>query len=56
MWMSVLEAAATADGGANKMARTGARLLGNTLLCLEGTNQLDINCTLLLNEEVCIDP
>ncbi|XP_072033601.1 citron Rho-interacting kinase-like [Amphiura filiformis] len=53
MWMSVLEAAATANGGANghKNARSGARLLGNTLLCLEESNQLDINCTMLLNEE-----
>lgn len=56
MWMGVLEAAATANGAGasnHKSAKSSARLLGNTLLSLEGSNQLDINCTLLVNEEVC---
>lgn len=61
MWIDAFEKAATggndggdagSGGGNTAVARRASKLLGNTLLCLEDTNQLDISCTLLLSEEV----
>ena len=51
-WMMTLEFVMSEGSVGSKVARDKARLLGNTLLSLEGENKVDINCTVLLSAEV----
>uniref|UniRef100_A0AAV2M5H0 CNH domain-containing protein n=1 Tax=Knipowitschia caucasica TaxID=637954 RepID=A0AAV2M5H0_KNICA len=48
-WVSVLESVCGKGG-----AEGGAKLLGNSLLKLEGDDRLDINCTLPLTDQVVL--
>ncbi|XP_038054826.1 citron Rho-interacting kinase-like isoform X2 [Patiria miniata] len=53
-WMMTLEFVMSEGSVGAQVARDNARLLGNTLLSLEGENKMDINCTLLLSQELML--
>ncbi|XP_033627740.1 citron Rho-interacting kinase-like [Asterias rubens] len=53
-WMMTLEFVMSEGSVGSKVARDKARLLGNTLLSLEGENKVDINCTVLLSAELML--
>ncbi|XP_065104344.1 citron Rho-interacting kinase isoform X2 [Paramisgurnus dabryanus] len=53
-WVAVLEAIVASSRGAREKAEADAKLLGNSLLKLEGDDRLDINCTLPLTDQVVL--
>ncbi|XP_069789548.1 citron Rho-interacting kinase-like isoform X13 [Narcine bancroftii] len=53
-WVTVLESIAACGRKSCEKAETTAKLLGNSLLKLEGDDRLDINCTLPLTEQIVL--
>ncbi|XP_055511208.1 citron Rho-interacting kinase isoform X2 [Leucoraja erinacea] len=53
-WVNVLETVAACGRKSCEKAETAAKLLGNSLLKLEGDDRLDINCTLPLTEQIVL--
>ncbi|XP_078277235.1 citron Rho-interacting kinase-like isoform X8 [Rhinoraja longicauda] len=53
-WVNVLESVAACGRKSCEKAETAAKLLGNSLLKLEGDDRLDINCTLPLTEQIVL--
>uniref|UniRef100_A0A8C2KNZ1 Citron rho-interacting serine/threonine kinase b n=1 Tax=Cyprinus carpio TaxID=7962 RepID=A0A8C2KNZ1_CYPCA len=53
-WVAVLEAIVASSRGAREKAEADAKLLGNSLLKLEGDDRLDINCTLPLTDQIVL--
>ncbi|XP_022526149.2 citron Rho-interacting kinase isoform X2 [Astyanax mexicanus] len=53
-WVAVLEAIVASARGAREKAEADAKLLGNSLLKLEGDDRLDINCTLPLTDQIVL--
>ncbi|XP_017558301.1 citron Rho-interacting kinase isoform X1 [Pygocentrus nattereri] len=53
-WVAVLEAIVASARGAREKAESDAKLLGNSLLKLEGDDRLDINCTLPLTDQIVL--
>lgn len=54
-WVAVLENVVAMNGfGGAELKRATASINTNTLLSLEQDNKLDINCTMILNEEVSV--
>ncbi|XP_062854955.1 citron Rho-interacting kinase isoform X2 [Trichomycterus rosablanca] len=53
-WVAVLEAIVASARGAREKAEADAKLLGNSLLKLEGDDRLDINCTLPFTDQIVL--
>uniref|UniRef100_A0A4W4FM99 Citron rho-interacting serine/threonine kinase b n=1 Tax=Electrophorus electricus TaxID=8005 RepID=A0A4W4FM99_ELEEL len=53
-WVAVLEAIVASARGSREKAEADAKLLGNSLLKLEGEDRLDINCTLPFTDQVVL--
>ncbi|KTF77290.1 hypothetical protein cypCar_00046903 [Cyprinus carpio] len=51
-WVAVLESVVAGCRGSREKSEADAKLLGNSLLKLEGDDRLDINCTLPLTDQV----
>nr|XP_015221332.1 PREDICTED: citron Rho-interacting kinase [Lepisosteus oculatus] len=51
-WVAVLESVVAGGRSSREKAEADAKLLGNSLLKLEGDDRLDINCTLPLTDQV----
>ncbi|TNN32694.1 Citron Rho-interacting kinase [Liparis tanakae] len=53
-WVAVLESVVAGGRGSRDKLDSDAKLLGNSLLKLEGDDRLDINCTLPLTDQVVL--
>ncbi|XP_063067075.1 citron rho-interacting kinase isoform X4 [Engraulis encrasicolus] len=53
-WVAVLESVVASSRGTRDKAESDAKLLGNSLLKLEGDDRLDINCTLPLTDQIVL--
>ncbi|XP_023197944.1 citron Rho-interacting kinase-like isoform X1 [Xiphophorus maculatus] len=53
-WVAVMESAVAGGRAAREKAEADAKLLGNSLLKLEGDDRLDINCTLPLTDQIVL--
>ncbi|XP_067861727.1 citron Rho-interacting kinase isoform X2 [Heptranchias perlo] len=53
-WVNVLESVVACGRRSCEKAETASKLLGNSLLKLEGDDRLDINCTLPLTEQIVL--
>ncbi|XP_026100047.1 citron Rho-interacting kinase-like [Carassius auratus] len=53
-WVSVLESVVSGSRGSREKSEADAKLLGNSLLKLEGDDRLDINCTLPLTDQIVL--
>ncbi|XP_054641283.1 citron rho-interacting kinase-like isoform X5 [Dunckerocampus dactyliophorus] len=53
-WVAVLESVVACNRGSKDKGDTDAKLLGNSLLKLEGDDRLDINCTLPLTDQLVL--
>uniref|UniRef100_A0A8C4QQ41 non-specific serine/threonine protein kinase n=1 Tax=Eptatretus burgeri TaxID=7764 RepID=A0A8C4QQ41_EPTBU len=53
-WVAALEAVVSGGHRAQERADADAKLLGNSLLKLEGDDRLDINCTLPLTDQIVL--
>ncbi|CAL8318229.1 unnamed protein product [Merluccius merluccius] len=53
-WVAVLESVVAAGRSSREKAEADAKLLGNSLLKLEGDDRLDINCTLPLTDQIVL--
>ncbi|KAJ8414747.1 hypothetical protein AAFF_G00022700 [Aldrovandia affinis] len=53
-WVAVLESVVAGGRGSREKAEADAKLLGNSLLKLEGDDRLDINCTLPLTDQIVL--
>ncbi|XP_056130330.1 citron Rho-interacting kinase [Lampris incognitus] len=53
-WVAVLESVVGASRGSKDKVDADAKLLGNSLLKLEGDDRLDINCTLPLTDQIVL--
>ncbi|XP_041956088.1 citron Rho-interacting kinase isoform X2 [Alosa sapidissima] len=53
-WTAVMEALVAGGRGSREKAEADAKLLGNSLLKLEGDDRLDINCTLPLTDQIVL--
>ncbi|KAI4877420.1 hypothetical protein NFI96_011719 [Prochilodus magdalenae] len=51
-WVAVLESVVAGSRGTRDKTESDAKLLGNSLLKLEGDDRLDINCTLPLTDQI----
>uniref|UniRef100_A0AAR2L122 Citron Rho-interacting kinase n=1 Tax=Pygocentrus nattereri TaxID=42514 RepID=A0AAR2L122_PYGNA len=51
-WVAVLESVVAGSRGSRDKSESDAKLLGNSLLKLEGDDRLDINCTLPLTDQI----
>ncbi|XP_062271555.1 citron Rho-interacting kinase [Scomber scombrus] len=53
-WVAVLESVVAGSRGSKDKVDADAKLLGNSLLKLEGDDRLDINCTLPLTDQIVL--
>uniref|UniRef100_A0A8C9XGB1 non-specific serine/threonine protein kinase n=1 Tax=Sander lucioperca TaxID=283035 RepID=A0A8C9XGB1_SANLU len=53
-WVAVLESVVAGSRGSKDKVDSDAKLLGNSLLKLEGDDRLDINCTLPLTDQIVL--
>ncbi|MBN3317543.1 CTRO kinase, partial [Atractosteus spatula] len=53
-WVAVLESVVAGGRSSREKAEADAKLLGNSLLKLEGDDRLDINCTLPLTDQIVL--
>ncbi|KAK1892357.1 Citron rho-interacting kinase, partial [Dissostichus eleginoides] len=53
-WVAVMESVVSAGRASREKAEADAKLLGNSLLKLEGDDRLDINCTLPLTDQIVL--
>uniref|UniRef100_A0A3Q1EG32 Citron Rho-interacting kinase n=1 Tax=Acanthochromis polyacanthus TaxID=80966 RepID=A0A3Q1EG32_9TELE len=53
-WVAVLESVVAGSRGSRDKVDADAKLLGNSLLKLEGDDRLDINCTLPLTDQIVL--
>uniref|UniRef100_A0A3P8VR57 Citron rho-interacting serine/threonine kinase n=1 Tax=Cynoglossus semilaevis TaxID=244447 RepID=A0A3P8VR57_CYNSE len=53
-WVSVIESVVASGRASREKAEADAKLLGNSLLKLEGDDRLDINCTLPLTDQIVL--
>ncbi|XP_063049678.1 citron Rho-interacting kinase [Engraulis encrasicolus] len=53
-WVAVTEATVAGARSSREKAEADAKLLGNSLLKLEGDDRLDINCTLPLTDQIVL--
>ncbi|XP_077457428.1 citron Rho-interacting kinase isoform X2 [Stigmatopora argus] len=53
-WVALMESVVAAGRVSREKAETDAKLLGNSLLKLEGDDRLDINCTLPLTDQIVL--
>nr|XP_029133651.1 citron Rho-interacting kinase-like isoform X6 [Labrus bergylta] len=53
-WVAVMESVVAAGRASREKAEADAKLLGNSLLKLEGDDRLDINCTLPLTDQIVL--
>uniref|UniRef100_A0A8C7IPW3 Citron rho-interacting serine/threonine kinase n=1 Tax=Oncorhynchus kisutch TaxID=8019 RepID=A0A8C7IPW3_ONCKI len=53
-WVAVLESVVAGGRASREKAEADAKLLGNSLLKLEGDDRLDINCTLPLTDQIVL--
>uniref|UniRef100_A0A4W5NVH0 Citron Rho-interacting kinase n=1 Tax=Hucho hucho TaxID=62062 RepID=A0A4W5NVH0_9TELE len=53
-WVAVLESVVAGSRGSKDKVEADAKLLGNSLLKLEGDDRLDINCTLPLTDQIVL--
>uniref|UniRef100_H3D1L4 Citron rho-interacting serine/threonine kinase n=1 Tax=Tetraodon nigroviridis TaxID=99883 RepID=H3D1L4_TETNG len=53
-WVAVVESVVAAGRASREKAEADAKLLGNSLLKLEGDDRLDINCTLPLTDQIVL--
>ncbi|XP_056601858.1 citron rho-interacting kinase isoform X3 [Triplophysa dalaica] len=53
-WVAVLESVVAGSRGSREKTEADAKLLGNSLLKLEGDDRLDINCTLPLTDQIVL--
>ncbi|XP_026204275.1 citron Rho-interacting kinase isoform X4 [Anabas testudineus] len=53
-WVAVLESVVAGSRGCKDKVDADAKLLGNSLLKLEGDDRLDINCTLPLTDQIVL--
>ncbi|XP_031426731.1 citron Rho-interacting kinase [Clupea harengus] len=53
-WVAVMEALVAGGRSSREKAESDAKLLGNSLLKLEGDDRLDINCTLPLTDQIVL--
>uniref|UniRef100_A0A669C9Q5 non-specific serine/threonine protein kinase n=1 Tax=Oreochromis niloticus TaxID=8128 RepID=A0A669C9Q5_ORENI len=53
-WVAVLESVVGGSRGSREKVDSDAKLLGNSLLKLEGDDRLDINCTLPLTDQIVL--
>ncbi|CAB1319632.1 unnamed protein product [Coregonus sp. 'balchen'] len=53
-WVAVLESVVVGGRASREKAEADAKLLGNSLLKLEGDDRLDINCTLPLTDQIVL--
>uniref|UniRef100_A0A1A8BWE5 Citron (Rho-interacting, serine/threonine kinase 21) n=1 Tax=Nothobranchius kadleci TaxID=1051664 RepID=A0A1A8BWE5_NOTKA len=53
-WVGVMESVVTGGRASREKAEADAKLLGNSLLKLEGDDRLDINCTLPLTDQIVL--
>ncbi|XP_014874525.1 citron Rho-interacting kinase isoform X4 [Poecilia latipinna] len=53
-WVAVIESVVAGSRAAREKAEADAKLLGNSLLKLEGDDRLDINCTLPLTDQIVL--
>ncbi|XP_059405350.1 citron rho-interacting kinase isoform X4 [Carassius carassius] len=53
-WVAVLESVVAGCRGSREKSEADAKLLGNSLLKLEGDDRLDINCTLPLTDQIVL--
>ncbi|KAK3509025.1 hypothetical protein QTP70_018530 [Hemibagrus guttatus] len=51
-WVAVLESVVAGSRSSREKSESDAKLLGNSLLKLEGDDRLDINCTLPLTDQI----
>ncbi|XP_068576840.1 citron Rho-interacting kinase isoform X2 [Cebidichthys violaceus] len=51
-WVAVMESVVAGGRASREKAEADAKLLGNSLLKLEGDDRLDINCTLPLTDQI----
>ncbi|XP_076867854.1 LOW QUALITY PROTEIN: citron Rho-interacting kinase [Brachyhypopomus gauderio] len=51
-WVAVLESVVAGSRGSRDKTESDTKLLGNSLLKLEGDDRLDINCTLPLTDQI----
>uniref|UniRef100_A0A8D3DKG5 Citron rho-interacting serine/threonine kinase n=1 Tax=Scophthalmus maximus TaxID=52904 RepID=A0A8D3DKG5_SCOMX len=51
-WVAVIESVVAGGRASREKAEADAKLLGNSLLKLEGDDRLDINCTLPLTDQI----
>ncbi|XP_020561881.1 citron Rho-interacting kinase isoform X3 [Oryzias latipes] len=53
-WVAVMESVVAGGRASREKAEADAKLLGNSLLKLEGDDRLDINCTLPLTDQIVL--
>ncbi|KAA8578928.1 hypothetical protein FQN60_017521 [Etheostoma spectabile] len=53
-WVAVMESVVAGARASREKAEADAKLLGNSLLKLEGDDRLDINCTLPLTDQIVL--
>ncbi|XP_043925695.1 citron Rho-interacting kinase [Protopterus annectens] len=53
-WVTVLESVVAGGRGSREKAEADAKLLGNSLLKLEGDDRLDINCAMPLTDQIVL--
>ncbi|XP_061762981.1 citron rho-interacting kinase isoform X1 [Nerophis ophidion] len=53
-WVAVMESVVVGGRASREKAEADAKLLGNSLLKLEGDDRLDINCTLPLTDQIVL--
>uniref|UniRef100_A0A673LCQ3 non-specific serine/threonine protein kinase n=1 Tax=Sinocyclocheilus rhinocerous TaxID=307959 RepID=A0A673LCQ3_9TELE len=53
-WVAVLESVVAGSRGSREKSEADSKLLGNSLLKLEGDDRLDINCTLPLTDQIVL--
>uniref|UniRef100_A0A674NG64 Citron Rho-interacting kinase n=1 Tax=Takifugu rubripes TaxID=31033 RepID=A0A674NG64_TAKRU len=53
-WVAVLESVVGSHRGSREKVDSDAKLLGNSLLKLEGDDRLDINCTMPLTDQIVL--
>ncbi|XP_039517455.1 citron rho-interacting kinase isoform X2 [Pimephales promelas] len=53
-WVAVLESVVAGSRGSREKTEADSKLLGNSLLKLEGDDRLDINCTLPLTDQIVL--
>ncbi|XP_060927942.1 citron Rho-interacting kinase [Limanda limanda] len=53
-WVAVIESVVAGGRACREKAEADAKLLGNSLLKLEGDDRLDINCTLPLTDQIVL--